>query len=184
MILDILDEGARHTPSYRRGPDAGQPDAEAHCEYVLHVDAGQVLDGPLGFLLVAGAQMKDPGLDGLAQAGRTQDAVRTLRSYLDLQPNDEPIRAMLAAIEAARVIARDHADVMIVGGVGNRLSLTPLMYRRDSRLSHRCDEPQRACRPFDRDRDGMVNGEGAGALILETRHCTDVIRFGPAIDPN
>ena len=107
------------------------------------------------------------------------------------------VSALLALIEAARVIARGHADVMVAGGVGNRLSLTPLMYRRDSRLSHRCSEPQRASRPFDRDRDGMVNGEGAGAMVLESREHAEgrgapilarltgwADRFGSPVAPN
>jgi 3-oxoacyl-[acyl-carrier-protein] synthase II len=76
--------------------------------------------------------------------------------------------SLLAVIEAARIMERGHADVMIAGGAGSRLSLTPLVYRRDLGLSHRNEDPQAASRPFDARRDGMVNGEGAGALILET----------------
>jgi len=77
--------------------------------------------------------------------------------------------SMLAFIEAVRVIERGLADVMIVGGSGTRLNPTPLMYRTDKNLSHRLEDPTAASRPFDADRDGMVNGEGAGAFILEAR---------------
>jgi 3-oxoacyl-[acyl-carrier-protein] synthase II len=77
--------------------------------------------------------------------------------------------SLLAIIEAMNVLSRGHADVMIAGGTGSRLSLTPMMYRGDANLSHRADNPAAACRPFDAQRDGMVNGEGAAAFILETR---------------
>jgi 3-oxoacyl-[acyl-carrier-protein] synthase II len=74
----------------------------------------------------------------------------------------------LAIGEAARVIQRGLADVMIAGGTGNRLNLTPQLYRGDSNLSHRNHDPAGASRPFDAQRDGMVNGEGAGCFLLES----------------
>jgi 3-oxoacyl-[acyl-carrier-protein] synthase II len=76
---------------------------------------------------------------------------------------------LLALIEAARVIQRNQADMMIVGATGTRVGLTGWMYRGDIGLSHRSDNPQAASRPFDADRDGMVNGEGAAAVVLESR---------------
>jgi 3-oxoacyl-[acyl-carrier-protein] synthase II len=79
------------------------------------------------------------------------------------------VSGLLALIEAMRVIERDQADVMIVGATGTRVGLTGWMYRGDIGLSHRNDDPQAASRPFDANRDGMVNGEGAAALVLETR---------------
>ena len=77
--------------------------------------------------------------------------------------------SLLALVEGLNILRRGDADVMLIGGAGNRLNVTPLMYRRDSRLSHRTADPPGACRPFDADRDGMVNGEGAGVLVLENR---------------
>ena len=79
------------------------------------------------------------------------------------------VSSLLAIIEATTVIARGSADLMLVGGCGSRLSVTPLMYRGDLQLSRRNDDPQSACRPFDAQRDGMVNAEGAGTLVLESR---------------
>jgi 3-oxoacyl-[acyl-carrier-protein] synthase II len=79
------------------------------------------------------------------------------------------VSSLVALIEAMQVIHRDAADVMIVGGMGTRVELTGWIYRADLKLSHRLDDPQAASRPFDLDRDGMVNGEGAAALILESR---------------
>ncbi|MEX0819152.1 MAG: beta-ketoacyl-[acyl-carrier-protein] synthase family protein [Pirellulaceae bacterium] len=79
------------------------------------------------------------------------------------------VSSLLAIIEAMHIIQRGHADVMIAGGVGSRLDPTQLLYRGDSNLSHREDDPAAASRPFDAARDGMVNGEGAGAWVLERR---------------
>lgn len=77
--------------------------------------------------------------------------------------------SLLAVIEAARVIQRGQADVMISGGGGTRINLTRILYRGDREWSHRSENPQAASRPFDLQRDGGVIGEGAGALILESR---------------
>ncbi len=71
--------------------------------------------------------------------------------------------------EAARIIERGDADVMVVGGVES--SMEPLViagFARMQALSTRNDEPERASRPFDRDRDGFVLGEGAAILVLES----------------
>ena len=90
------------------------------------------------------------------------------------------VSSMLALIEGVRILQRGDADVMIVGGTGSRINVTALLYRGDSNLSHRRDEPEKASRPFDAGRDGMVNGEGAGALVLETRSHA-VARGGPIL---
>jgi 3-oxoacyl-[acyl-carrier-protein] synthase II len=81
----------------------------------------------------------------------------------------DEVSCLLAVIEAASVIERGAADVMITGGSGTRVNLTRILYRGDLQLSHRHDAPHAACRPFDADRDGSVIGEGAGAFVLETR---------------
>ena len=89
------------------------------------------------------------------------------------------VSGLLAVAEAASVIRRGWADVMIAGGTGCRLHPTAMVARGAAQLSHRGDDFASASRPFDRDRDGLVNGEGAGALILESRgHAT---RRGAAI---
>lgn len=78
------------------------------------------------------------------------------------------VSSLLAIAEAASVIRRGWADVMIAGGAGSRLHPLAIVARGESIVSHRRDDCERACRPFDRDRDGMVNGEGAGAFVLES----------------
>ena len=73
--------------------------------------------------------------------------------------------SLLALAECVSYMERGLADVMIAGGVGNRLNLTPIMYRGDENLSHRSADPAAASRPFDAERDGMVNGEGSAAFV-------------------
>ncbi len=77
--------------------------------------------------------------------------------------------SLLALIEAALIIERGHADVMITGGSSSRVTGTSMLYRGVDHLSRRIDTPQSACRPFDATRDGMVNGEGAAAFRAGTR---------------
>ena len=79
------------------------------------------------------------------------------------------VSSLLAVGEAASYIRRGWADVMLAGGTGCRLHPTALVARGDALLSHRADDCRRAARPFDRDRDGMVNGEGAAVIVLESR---------------
>jgi 3-oxoacyl-[acyl-carrier-protein] synthase II len=70
--------------------------------------------------------------------------------------------------DAFHIIRRDDADVMIVGG--SEAAITPMGvggFAAMRALSTRNDEPERASRPFDKERDGFVIGEGSGVLILE-----------------
>ncbi len=72
-------------------------------------------------------------------------------------------------IEAKRLLRDGEADVVICGSC--EAGLIPLAIAAMSNikaLSTRNDEPARASRPFDRDRDGFVFGEGGGAVVLET----------------
>lgn len=71
--------------------------------------------------------------------------------------------------DAFKVIQRGDADVMIAGGTES--VITPMAiggFAVMKALSTRNDEPELASRPFDRDRDGFVMGEGAGVVILES----------------
>ncbi|MDE2658959.1 MAG: beta-ketoacyl-ACP synthase II [Acidobacteriota bacterium] len=72
--------------------------------------------------------------------------------------------------EAFRLVRHGHADVMVAGGA--EATITPMCiggFASMKALSTRNSDPDRASRPFDRNRDGFVVGEGAGILILEER---------------
>ncbi len=70
--------------------------------------------------------------------------------------------------DAARYIQFDMADVMIAGGSEAALcELGMASFVAARALSHRNDDPTKASRPWDRDRDGFVMGEGAGVVVLE-----------------
>jgi 3-oxoacyl-[acyl-carrier-protein] synthase II len=74
-----------------------------------------------------------------------------------------------AICDAFRIIQRGEADVMITGGVEATITPTALAGFCQARaVSTRNDEPEKASRPFDKDRDGFVMGEGSGLLLLES----------------
>ena len=89
-------------------------------------------------------------------------------------PNFAPVSACAtsghALGEALRLLQAGDADVMLAGG--SEAALTPLSlsaFARMGSLSSRNDDPERASRPFDANRDGFVFGEGAGVVVLERR---------------
>lgn len=99
-----------------------------------------------------------------------------------------------AISEAAKTIMLDGADAMLV--VGSESAICPVGiggFAVMKALSDRNDEPQKASRPFDKDRNGFVMGEGAGALVLEeyesakkrgAKIYAELIGFGESSDAN
>ena len=96
--------------------------------------------------------------------------------------------------DAARVIKYGDAEVMIAGG--SEAAITPMGvggFAAMRALSTRNDDPHRASRPWDKDRDGFVIGEGAGILILEELEfakkrganiIAEVVGYGMSADAN
>ncbi len=94
--------------------------------------------------------------------------------------------------EASDMIRRGDADVMIAGG--SEAAITPMGvggFAAMRALSTRNDEPERASRPFDKERDGFVIGEGSGILVLEERESAlargariyaEVVGYGASAD--
>jgi 3-oxoacyl-[acyl-carrier-protein] synthase II len=105
---------------------------------------------------------------------------------------ESDVASLLALGEAFRIIGRNGADFFLVGGADSRLN--PLSLSRQclfQPFSKRNDHPQRACRPFDKNRDGVVLGEGSTVLVLEdldharrrgARILAEVVGFGAAFD--
>lgn len=88
-------------------------------------------------------------------------------------PNWSPVSACATSAhalgEAAELLRRGTCDVVITGGA--EATITPLGiggFNAMKALSTRNHEPEKACRPWDEDRDGFVMGEGAGIVVLET----------------
>ncbi len=88
-------------------------------------------------------------------------------------PNSSAVTACATANhsigESLRLIQHGYADVMFTGGTES--AMTPLAFGgfcSMRAMSERNDEPEKASRPFNKDRDGFVMGEGAGILILES----------------
>lgn len=74
-----------------------------------------------------------------------------------------------AILDSYRIIQRGEADVMITGGAEATITPSALAgFCQAKALSTRNDDPKKASRPFDIDRDGFVMGEGSGILILES----------------
>lgn len=95
---------------------------------------------------------------------------------LDRQAKGGIISPVLADASGAAAIAQawqhivlGEADIAICGGVETGIEAVPIgSFARRGLLSTHNDDPEGACRPFDRDRDGMVFGEGGALMVIET----------------
>src|SRR5439155_445483 len=81
---------------------------------------------------------------------------------------ENDVASLLALGEASRALVRDHADFFLVGGADSKINpLSMVRHTLFLPLSQRNDAPEKASRPFDRGRDGIVLGEGAGSGTTE-----------------
>jgi 3-oxoacyl-[acyl-carrier-protein] synthase II len=106
---------------------------------------------------------------------------------------ESDVASLLALGEAHRILGRDGADFFLVGGAESKMNVLSLVRQcLFEPLSKRNDAPEKACRPFDRGRDGIVIGEGATVLVVEDlEHArrrgaeiyAEVVGFGSAFDP-
>ena len=117
-----------------------------------------------------GVGLLDPLLEAEQEAGTP--AAHLASAFGARGPNLSCLTACAASAqaigEAVELIREGVADVMLVGGVHSMIhpfGLTGFVLL--TAMSTRNDEPGRASRPFDRDRDGFVLGEGGGMLVLE-----------------
>ena len=96
-----------------------------------------------------------------------------LAMYNDLRgPNNSltlrEASANVALVEACQTIVQGRADMMVVGATGTRIHPVRLVHvLQQEEVALPDGDPAQASRPFDRDRTGMVLGEGAGAVVLE-----------------
>ena len=105
---------------------------------------------------------------------------------------ENDVAGLLAMGESYRILKRDQADFFLVGGAESRINaLTLIRLCLFEPMSRRNDAPEKACRPFDRNRDGIVLGEGAGVFVMEelehakrrgARILAEVVGFGAAYD--
>ncbi|MER6347883.1 beta-ketoacyl-[acyl-carrier-protein] synthase family protein [Streptomyces sp. NPDC001595] len=159
--------------------DAGLPDRTALAEAGARVAAAVGVGlGGLGTIVEQNRRLET--------GGASRVGPRTIPMMLPNHPAAEvgllagakarvhtPVSACAAGAEAlaqALTLIRDgHADLVIAGGT--EAALVPVAFAGFARLqalSRHHDDPQRASRPFDADRDGFVMGEGAGMLVLES----------------
>jgi 3-oxoacyl-[acyl-carrier-protein] synthase II len=107
---------------------------------------------------------------------------------------ESDVASLLALGEAYRILGRDGADFFLVGGAESKMNVVSMVRQcLFEPLSRRNDAPEKACRPFERGRDGLVIGEGATVFVLEdleharkrgARILAEVVGFGAAFDPN
>ena len=155
-------------------------DAELTITDDLADETGVIIGSGIGGLESCHEQFKilfDRGPDRVSPFFITQFITDIAAGYVSMQigakgPNFATVSACATGAnaigEAAEMIKRGDALAMVAGG--SECGITPMgiaSFAQMHALSRRNDEPQRASRPFDRDRDGFVVAEGAGILILE-----------------
>ena len=153
--------------------DAGEIGADpARCAVVAGVGIGGLitLEEQVGVYLTKGSRGVSPLLVPMMMANATGALVSLRLGWTG--PNLTVATACAASAnaigDAAELIRHGTSDVVMALGAESCQTPTALSaFARMTALSNRVDDPERASRPFDADRDGFVMGEGAAALVLE-----------------
>lgn len=150
------------------GAGEGQQDFDAFARMMTTAMAGGELD--IARFVKAGLEELEPQLE-LEQEPNMPSGY--LAAMFDAQgPNSNCLTACAASSqaigEATEIIRRGDADVMISGGCHSMIHPFGVTgFNLLTALSERNDEPERASRPFERDRNGFVLGEGGASVVLE-----------------
>jgi 3-oxoacyl-[acyl-carrier-protein] synthase II len=153
--------------------DTGEINADpARCAVVIGTGIGGLisLEDQIGQYLAKGPARVSPFLVPMMMANATAGTIAMQFGWTG--PNLCIATACAASAnaigEAMRLVRDGTADVVMSGGTEACLTPTAISaFARMTALSTRNDDPSRASRPFDADRDGFVLGEGAAALVLE-----------------
>jgi 3-oxoacyl-[acyl-carrier-protein] synthase II len=150
------------------GAGEGQQDFKRFVDLVYRSRSGAGID--TGRFTELGLGLLDPLQEAEQEPGTPAGHIAS--AFGARGPNLTCLTACAASAqaigEATEVIRRGSADVMLAGGVHSMIhpfGLTGFVLL--TAMSTRNDEPGRASRPFDRDRDGFVIGEGGGVMVLE-----------------
>jgi len=153
--------------------DAGELGADpARIAVVAGTGVGGLLtlEAQIEIFVAKGAMRVSPFLVPMMMSNATAAFIAIQHGFTG--PNFSVVTACAAGAnaigEAARLIRAGDADVVIAGG--SEASIAPVglaAFNRMGALSRRKDDPAHASRPFDKDRDGFVMGEGAGFVVLE-----------------
>ncbi len=157
---------------YSADEDGNHPDAAYRAGVVVGTGIGGIISIQDGVDL-----MRERGTDRVNPLVVTQIIANGAGGVVSIAfglqgPNSTTVTACAASAnaigDAAEIIRRGDADVMLAGGTEAAIAEFPVAaFAKTRALSTRNDEPERASRPFDADRDGFVMSEGAASLILE-----------------
>ncbi|MEU3623862.1 beta-ketoacyl-[acyl-carrier-protein] synthase II [Amycolatopsis coloradensis] len=133
--------------------------------------------GPVGSYYRQAEQLRTKGPRGISPFSAITGAMDSASGEVSMMFGATgPTRAISTACatgtdaigEAARWIQHGYADIVLTGGTDCCVTAVDIAGSSNARaLSRRNDDPERASRPFDKDRDGFIMSAGAGALVLE-----------------
>jgi 3-oxoacyl-[acyl-carrier-protein] synthase II len=176
---------ARRTDRYTHYAVAAALEALAHAGFAIEAEQAERVGVLMGSGM-GGAETLDAGMETVLTEGPGRLSPFFMPMFLSNMasgtvaivtgakgPNFSPVSACASSAhaigEAAEIIRRGEADVMIAGGSEAPLArMVVAGFNAMDALSTRNDDPEGASRPFDAGRDGFVLGEGGAALILES----------------